>query len=186
MVDAQHKGHSGQLNTATHVSVSCPYSWFCRRRRRRLYGPSKAIGKAMTGGRRRSYYHVRRQLLRWRPGCKDGCCGWLGRVLLAMSGMLCSVAVSGGTWPTVAARPLCRVAVSLWLPVAAEETQARKQGPDSHRFPPGRLARRERHRRSTCCCCGTSPLLECCWTCGPLKPATQTRPHDCCWTCGRV
>ena len=110
-VDAQHKGqlitHSGQLNTATHASVSCPYSWSRWRRRRRLYGP----GKAMTGGRRRSYCHLRRQLLGWRPGCKDCCCGWLLLDLLAMSGMLCSVAVSGGTWRTVAADPLCRVAM---------------------------------------------------------------------------
>ena len=65
---------------------------------------------------------------------------WLWRVLLAISRMLCSVTVAGFLLSTVS--DLRR----------REKTRHGKKGPDNHRFPQCRLARRERHRRSTCRC----------------------------------
>ena len=41
-----------------------------------------------------------------------------------------------------------------------EEKGHGKRWPDTLRFQPGQLSRRERHRRSTSCCCGTPPLLD--------------------------
>ena len=61
-------------------------------------------------------------------------------------------------------RALCCL---LCLTIAEEERKKEKESrlakkwPYTHRFPPGRLARRERQTRSTYCCSGTPPLLDC-------------------------
>ena len=47
------------------------------------------------------FYHPPWQLLGWRFGWKDCCCRWLLLDLLAVSRMLCSVAVLGTMLPTV-------------------------------------------------------------------------------------
>ena len=52
------------------------------------------------------FYHPSWQLLGWRLGWKDYCCGWLLLDLPAISRMLCSVAVSGVMLPTVS--DICR------------------------------------------------------------------------------
>ena len=86
---------------------------------------------------------------------------WLeGRLLqlalaysVAISTMLCSVPVSGIMLPTVPS-----------------------QLPYTHRFPPARLARRERHRRSTYCCSVAQLVLEAAGSGGPpslLRPASS-------------
>ena len=49
----------------------------------------------------------------------------------------------------------CRLCLTL-----AAKTRHGKKWPDTHRFPPGRLARPERHGRSTCCCSGLPLLLD--------------------------
>ena len=81
----------------------------------------------------------------------DCCCGWLLLDLLAISTMLCAVAVSGVMLQTV--------------PDFHKKIKKRhgKKWPDTLRSPPGQLARRERHRRSTYCCCCKPPLLDCSW-----------------------
>ena len=65
-------------------------------------------GRRMLGTRDLccSFNHPPRQLLRWRLACKDCYCSWLSLYLLAISALLCSVAVSGVMLPTVPV--LCR------------------------------------------------------------------------------
>ena len=89
---------------------------------------------------------------RWRLGWKDCCCGCLLLNLLAISTRLCSVTVSGVMLLTASD-----------LRKKKKKSQAWKEVALHLRFPPSRLAVRERQRRSTCCCCGTPPLVGCCW-----------------------
>ena len=87
---------------------------------------------------------------------------WLeGRLLqlalaysVAISTMLCSVPVSGIMLPTVPS-----------------------QLPYTHRFPPARLARRERHRRSTYCCSVAQLVLEDHLACFARRARRPSRCH---------
>ena len=70
----------------------------------------------------------------------------------------------------------------------ATKTRHGKKWPDTHRFPPGRLARPERHGRSTCCCSGLPLLLDsialhprtcaCLYIYGLHMSSDPTSPYD--------
>ena len=99
------------------------------------------------------------QLLGWRLGLKYCCCGWLlldqqpPAHQLASSRMLCSVAVYGHGVTLRAVPDLHR---------KKGGNQGLKEVAMHHCFPPGLLARLERHRRRTYCSCGTQLLLDSC------------------------
>ena len=120
------------------------------------FAVSCGTGRGVRGKRdlRCCFYHPPWQLLGWRLGWKDCCCCWLWLDLLAISRMLCSVAVSGVMLPTV--------------PDLAGKNKPGMErngpAPSAFRRAGWRLALRKRHRKRTCCCCGTRPLPYYCWT----------------------